>query len=155
MKLYSLLKNKRLISTAFTFLLSCTFITHASPTILAFGGFFYSQITFAKPTTTKTQPSISKISVSQATTNQSKSPTKINLANLKEGLNIRTISLQNKKSNENIALKNSLAEILVGTPMEKMIEPISQQDKSIAIPRERERENGREREKERDRERER
>ena len=132
MKLYSLLKNKRLIKS--TILKSNTLNLYLllGATILAFGGFFYSQITLAKPTLEKIIPSASKISISKITPSQSKSPTTVNLEQLKKDLNIKTISSQNKETNQNIALKNSLANILVGTPMEKMIEPISKQNKTVA-----------------------
>ncbi len=130
MKLYSLFKNKRLIKISKSNNFNLYLLLGA--TILAFGGFFYSQITFANPTPSEITPSIPKVSISEITTNQSKSPTTVNLEQLKEDLNIQTISLQNKETNQNTALKNSLANILVGTPMEKMIEPISKQDKTVA-----------------------
>ena len=132
MKLYSLLKNKRLIKSTILKSKTLNLYLLLGATILTFGGFFYSQITLANPTLPKVAPSIPEISITKITTSQSKSPATVNLKQLKENLNIQTVSLQNKEDDQNTALKNSLANILVGTPMEKMIEPISKQDKTVA-----------------------
>jgi len=132
MKLYSLRKNKRLIKSITLKSNIFNLYLLLGATILILGGFFYSQITFAKPILPKVSPSISEISISKITTSQSKSPTTINLEQIKKNLNIQEISFQNKENTQNTALKNSLADILVGTPMEKMIKPISKQNKVVA-----------------------
>jgi hypothetical protein len=132
MKLYSLSKNKRLIKS--TILKINTFNSYLliGATILVFGGFFYTQEKIIKPISAQTLKTASKISISKTTTNQSNPPATVNLIKLQENLNIKTISLQNKNIQQKTALKNSITDILVGTPMEQMIEPISKQDKLVA-----------------------
>lgn len=171
MKLYSLVKNKRLIKSTVLKLNNLNSYLLLGATILAFGGFFYSQITFAKATILKTVNSTSRISITPTVHNQlkeispekklfnsyktnkpknklaeknnkipkivsndkqSKSSTNIKLSQLTKDLKIGTVSSQNKADEVNITLKDSIASVLVGTPMEQMIEPISKQNKTVA-----------------------
>ncbi len=143
MKLYSLIKSKRLIKSQ-----NLKIYLFIGATVIILGGFFYSRITLAKSSsqtnkstnapspvitsndeiTKKLQP-ISSIS---STTVQSTSISKFNLSKLKKELSIDSLTTKMNASQKNNSLKNNIANILIGTPMENMIEPISKQDKLVA-----------------------
>jgi len=145
MKLYSLAKKTKAnlsLHTIYKYLL-------LGATLFILSGFFYSQGIMAKVIDYRKElisPQQQLLNYQNKQTNQKKQPeTKTNNTNI----NNRTIitpkiplakigeqlSIPTKNSNEekeNTALKNEIANILIGTPMENMIEPISQQDKIVA-----------------------
>jgi hypothetical protein len=110
---------------------------------LTLGGFFYpnfhsvalsnDKIITKTPTpstiistasTTNTPPQALTTTI---TNSQSKIPPKINLSKINKSVEIK-LPAQEKTS----PLKDSVTRILIGTPMEEMIEPISKQDKIVA-----------------------
>ncbi len=129
MEFYLLVKTKRLIKLILTnsYLL-------LGVTILTFGSFFYSslysrastiQLIDLKNITTTQQSTL--ISNSTFSKKQSTTTSQINLLTLNKAL---TVNILNKKNPTE--LEDTIARILMGTPMEKMIKPISKQDKLVA-----------------------
>ena len=129
MKLHSL--NKRLIKstkkTTINYLL-------LGATILTFGGFFYSNLhSQALPSQSVVMKNVSKsskehlISNSTFSNNQSKVTPQINLFEIN-----KTLSINITEEETPTKLEDNIARILIGTPMEKMIESISKQDKTVA-----------------------
>ncbi len=109
-------------------------------TLLILGGFFYSQNISAKSLENKNTISKKLIIAFQEQNkndsqnqNQSTSKPKISLDEIEKQI---SLPLKDNSTNEddqiNNNLKNQLSDILVGTPMENMIEPISKQDRTIA-----------------------
>ena len=116
-------------------------------TLLILGGFFYYQTVQANQPTI--QPTLPQSLISQKNThqssenlpnlnnhnkqiNQSTVKSKISLKEIEKRLSLPVKNQVNNLEVVNHDLKNKLTDILVGTPMENMIEPISQQDKIIA-----------------------
>jgi len=118
-------------------------------TLFILSGFFYSQRTMAKATNYKKEiinPQQQLLNYSKKQTSPKEQPEtktnntnagnqtiitpKIPLAKIEEQLSISTKNSNEEK--ENTALENEIADILIGTPMENMIEPISRQDKIVA-----------------------
>ena len=116
-------------------------------TLLILSGFFYFQTVQAnQPTVNSTlsQSSISQKNTKQPSgnlpnfnnsdkhTNQSITKSTISLKKIKKQV---SLPLKNQSGNSEIInndLKEELTDILSGTPMENMIEPISKQDRTIA-----------------------
>ena len=109
-------------------------------TLLILGGFFYSQNISAKSLENKNIISKKLISIPQKQNNidiQNKNQSisaksKISLEEIEKQVSfpIKTKSENTKITDDN--LKDELTDILSGTPMENMIEPISKQNRTIA-----------------------
>jgi hypothetical protein len=142
MKLYSLIKNKRLIKSTTPKSNNINSYLLFGATILAFGGFFYSDLhSNALPSHSVILPSQSivmkNISKSKQTVltskpklnnQQSKIRSQANLLKTKTTFNVSTI----EKEETPTELEDAIARVLIGTPMEKMIKSISKQDKTVA-----------------------
>lgn len=100
-------------------------------------GFFYPQGILSKQLTTDLETNTlstifntkeNKILISKKQSNVK--PT-INIKEI-DTLTITKLKKAETKKNDHDSLKNNISNILTGTPMENMIEPISQQDKVVA-----------------------